>query len=512
MIQKIKTALILSVVVAMFGTVLLVPGYASEPKKGGNLVFMASPLFGLDIHKELTHASVQCLGNIYNSLLTYDAKGNIITDLAKSWEMSSDEKVYTFKLHDNVYFHNGRKLIAADVQYSIYRIMDPKNGSPRMDTLWAIEKIETPDDLTVKFTLKKPFAPFLAYVANPWAAIVAKENVEDGSILKHPVGTGPFKFKEMVSGSYVLMEKNTKYFKPGLPYLDTVKQQMESGVSPVVAALRSKKCDLTNRSGGGIVNNVKRIKNLKTYKAPPLQYASMFFNNTKPPFDNPKVRLAISYAIDRQEVIDAGMMGVGNLTAPVPEGLLGNFAMPVNKLAGYKHNYEKGKALLKEAGFENGLTMKLMTTSDFSDYLTICQIIQDQLKNIGIKVEIVSMEWGAFIGSIFQTEGYDAFFIEIAPLALDPDIYLYRLFHSTGIWNARKFSDPVVDKLLDEGRLVSEPGKRKQIYHDLQTRMADIGAAVWLFRTDLNWTIQPWVKGTVINPMVAKFETTWLDK
>ena len=142
----------------------------------------------------------------------------------------------------------------------------------------------------------------------------------------------------------------------------------------------------------------------------------------------------------------------------------------------------------------------------------MCQIIQDQLKNIGIKVEIVSMEWGAFIGTIFQTEGYDAFLLEIAPVALDPDMYLYRLFHSKGIWNARKFNDSVVDQLLEKGRLVSDPGKRKQIYRDLQSRMADIGAAIWLLRININWATQPWVKGTVFNPMVAKFESTWLDK
>ncbi|MBT3368044.1 MAG: hypothetical protein HN416_12890 [Nitrospina sp.] len=375
-----------------------------------------------------------------------------------------------------------------------------------------IDKIETLGDYKIRFTLKQPFAPFLAYIASPWVAIVAKENAESGDIAKHPIGTGPFMFKKWAAGSSIELVKNPNYFKKGRPFLDGIKINMILEDSPWLAGLRSKKLDLTYHLEGAFLRNLKRIKRLKTEKWPALGYTGMLFNNTQPPFDNPKVRLAISYAIDRQDVIDSGMLGAGTVTSPLPEAL--GHGVPVDKLTGYKHNYEKAKQLLKEAGYPNGLKMRLLTANDIGFYMTISQVIQSQLKNAGIEVEIIGKEWGAFLGTLVQAEGYDAFMLDFGPMALDPDVYVYRLWNSKGFWNIGKFADAEVDKLMEQGRVVSDPAERKKIYARLSKRMADIGAAVWLFRSDLTWIKHSWVKskGDYFHAMGGKFENIWLDR
>jgi peptide/nickel transport system substrate-binding protein len=374
----------------------------------------------------------------------------------------------------------------------------------------TFDKIETPDDETIVFILKQPLTPFLAYLANPYAAIVAKENVEDGSIKTNPIGTGPFMFKEWVSGDHITMVKNPKYYKPGLPYLDEVIYRVVTEDSAWFAALRSKKMDLTYHYEGAFMRNIRKIKGLNQKKWMPLGYGGLFFSFTRPPFDNEKLRLAVSYAIDRQDVLDIGFLGEGSVTAPLPESL--GYPVPLDELTGYKQDYTKAKALMKEAGYADGLTIKLLTAGDFPYYLSVCQVIQDQLKNIGIKVEIITMEWGTFIGQLFSGEGFDAYFIDIAPFPPDPDIYALRMHYSQGMYNVGGFSDPTVDKLIEQGRTAQAQSERQKAYVDLQHRLADTVACIYLFRTQFSWIMQPWVKGDFGNPLTGNFEYIWIDK
>ena len=139
-------------------------------------------------------------------------------------------------------------------------------------------------------------------------------------------------------------------------------------------------------------------------------------------------------------------------------------------------------------------------------------MIQSQLKEIGINVEIVSLEWGAFIGALFGSEGYDAFFLDFQVLPLDPDVYIYRVFHSQGLWNARKFADSQVDELLEKGRIEIDLNKRQKIYKDLQIRLADVAGAIWLYSIQYHYPIQPWVEGLMFPPTIPSYEGAWINK
>jgi peptide/nickel transport system substrate-binding protein len=483
---------------------------AKEPKSGGTLVWrVGAETASLDPHVANTLGSTELLRNIYDPLLRYDENANVVPHIAKSWEISADSLVYTFKLRDDVYFHNGRKLTSADIKYNFERMIDPATASPRASRFNLTEKIETPDDFTVVFTLKEPFAPYLNNFADTNAMIIPKEIVEDGSIKKQAVGTGAFKLKEMVPGDYVLLEKNPKYFIKGKPYLDNLKLKLITENSAIAAAMRSKTLDGTI-VWGAKYKFFEKMKNIDLVDVPAFAWAMMEFNCSKPPFDNAKLRLALTYAIDRQEIIDSAMLGNAKITAPVPEGM-GAFSADWKTLAGYKVDLEKAKALLAEAGYPDGLKFELKTSTAYPPYVPTAQVIQSNLKKIGVEVEIIPLEWGAYIKDITNFDTWAVCFHSFPSYTADPDAYLYRWFHSQGAWNIG-FSDPVVDEQLDLARRLTDIPSRQLVYRRVQKRLAELSPAVYTWRTRRSYAMQPYVKGFKFTPAAIYLDGVWLDK
>jgi peptide/nickel transport system substrate-binding protein len=492
--------------------VLLMAGtsLAKEPKSGGTLVYrVGAETASLDPHLANTLGSTQLLSNIYSTLLRYDENANVIPHIAKSWEISEDGLTYTFQLRDDVYFHNGRKLTSADIKYNFERMIDPATASPRASRFNLADTIETRGDFAVVFKLKEPFAPFLGNFADPNAMLVPKEIVEDESIKKEAVGTGPFKIKEMVPGDYVLLEKNPKYFIKGQPYLDQLKLKLITENSAIAAGMRSKTVDFTV-VWGAMYKFFDKMKNIQMQDVPVFSWAMLHFNCARPPLDNPKVRLALAYAIDRQEIIDSVMLGNAKVTAPVPEGM-GAYSANWKNLAGYQVDLEKAKALLKEAGYEKGLKIELKTSTAYAPYVPTCQVIQSNLKKIGVEVEIIPLEWGAYLAELGSYDTWTACFHSFPSYTADPDAYLYRWFHSKGAWSIG-LSDPATDELLDLGRRLTNVPSRQLVYRRAQARIAEIAPVVYTWRTRVSYTMQPYVHGVKLTPAANYFDGAWLDK
>ena len=506
-----KTVAISLVVLWMcFGLGVPSPASAETPKYGGTLVLrVGGEAQGLDPHVESSYASNQLLEHIYSPLLHYDESTAVVPHLAASWDISPDGLVYTFTLRDDVYFHNGRKMTSADVKFSFERMLDPATGATQLSRINMLEKVEAPDDVTVKFHLKETFAPFLGNLAGPTMVIVPPEIVADGSIKTAPVGTGPFMIKERVPGDYVLLEKNPNYFEKGLPYVDYLKLKLITENSAISAAMRSKTIDVTV-VWGKLFEFFKNIPGIKLNDLPVFSWAMMQFNASTPPFDNAKLRLALSYAIDRQEIIDSVMLGNAKVTAPIPEAMKG-FSADWHTLPGYTVDLEKAKALLAEAGYPDGLTFELKTSTAYPSYVPTCQVIQSNLKKIGVTVEIIPLEWGAYMSDLNSFDTWSACFHSFPSYTADPDAYLYTWFHSQGAWGIG-FSDPVVDALLDLGRQIVDPVSRQIVYRRVQYRLAELAPAIYTWRTRVAFAMQPYVKGTVLTPTALYWYTSWLDK
>jgi peptide/nickel transport system substrate-binding protein len=300
---------------------LALPAAAQTPKRGGTLVVAAdvSPP-GLDPQKSAAAHSWMISEHVYSNLLRRDPQMNIVGDLAESWQVVNDT-TFVFRLRKGVTWHHGRDLVADDVKYSFERMLDEKTASPWRSNWQIIDRIETSDPSTVRFVLKRPFAPFFSYLATPhYSAIVPRDIVEkEGDLQKTASGTGPFMLDRFVPDNTVVLKRNPKYYEPGLPHLDGIEYRIIPDEAARVAALRAGTVHylwsvdpLIDRQVQGASGVVLREPN--GYCA----QHGMAFNQTKPPFTDARVRRAVSVGLNRKEIIASVLRGRGAISTKIP--------------------------------------------------------------------------------------------------------------------------------------------------------------------------------------------------
>ncbi len=495
---------------------------AQSPKRGGTLVVAAdvSPP-GLDPQKSAAAHSWMISEHVYSNLLRRDAQMKIVGDLAESWQIVNDT-TYVFKLRKGVTWHHGRELLAEDVKYSFERMLDEKTASPWRSNWQIIDRIETPDRATVRFALKRPFAPVLSYLATPhYSAIVPRDIVEkNGDLQKTASGTGPFMLDRFAPDNTVVLKRNPNYFESGLPYLDGIEYRIIPDEAARLAALRA-----------GTVHylwSVDPLIDRQLQGAPgvvlrePDGYCAqhgMAFNQTKAPFNDVRVRRAVSAGINRREIINSVLRGRGNITTKIP---------PCDAPYGYSGD-EKGlpyyaqdpalaKRLLTEAGLPNGLDTTLEVSPRFPLTVRTAEVMKEQLAAAGIRVTLKQVEWGAALKNFVRTE-YDG--LSMIPLVWqpDPDAHAYDIFHSGSNINLGKFKDEKVDQLLERGRTTLDRDKRVAIYQDLQRHMADQAYLVFPYASGAIEALRDTVKGYVSIPGTQPgsrsrlfFKQTWLER
>lgn len=288
----------------------------ATPKETQLLVAADQDPVGLDPHKVPAASSARIYSLVYDSLTKMDAEFNLQPNLAKKWEVSPDGKTVTFTLEQGVKFHNGREMTSEDVKFSFERILNPDTGSIAKSYFTSIDKIETPDKYTVVFQLKNPDSALLANTSSSFASIVPQEVAD---LNTEAVGTGPFKLDSMESGQFVLLTKNPNYFKQGIPKVDSIKFVIMKDEAQRMAAIRAGKVDIASVSADSatLLENTPNVS-IKSYQS--LEYSYLGINVAKKPFDDPRVRQAISYAVDRNEIIQTVWKGQAVLTGPVAPG------------------------------------------------------------------------------------------------------------------------------------------------------------------------------------------------
>lgn len=510
--KKIKVVLWLmaSLVLCIEGVQLL----AQEPKKGGILrIGITQQILNLDPHTATAFSSFRVLELIYEGLLTYDDDLNLRPALAESWMVSLDGKVYTFKLREGVKFHDGSVLTAEDVKYSFERILNPNTNSPQRSWLMVIDRIEIVSPFEVKFVLKEPYAPFLELLASTGISIVPKDfeaKVEDPKV--KTLGTGPFKLAEFRS-DFVRLIRNEEYWEEGLPYLDGVIIRQIPDPATLRAAVRTGQVDLIFGFGVDVTaaGAFAGLPGFEVLSVPELSYSLLGIQNEREPFRDVRVRQALSLAIDRQQLIEIVYFGRAAVGGPLPPSVAKWEPLPPSALPNYSPDINRAKQLLREAGYE-GLSFKIMPIPTVPEALQIAQVIQDQLKRIGVIVEIESVDFATFLQR-WRESDFDTF-VSLNGGRPDPDLHLYRHVFSQGSTNVFKFNDPETDRLLQQGRTVSDFEKRKQIYRELQIRLADQVPFLFLAYADIFAIKSSDVKGFVLLPTqsIISVRHTWLDR
>ena len=291
----------------------------------------------------------------YNRLVEWGADGKIEPVLAESWSTSPDGKTWTFKLRRGVKFHHGRELVADDVKFTYDRVMDANIGSGGRGYFLAIDGIEIPDKYTVRIHTKQPSASLLAALAGNWSAIVPRDEYEKrGDLRRTAIGTGPFILQEWVPQSHLKARKNPDYWDKGKPYVDAVEIKIIPDEASIVAQLRTGNIHHALLEDNKNYLLVKDDKRLNAMRSPRLGFDCMMMNLGRKPFDDVRVRQAISLGIDRNEVLRVAASGLGQVTGPLTPAMK-PWALPIEAFKEwYTPNPPRAKKLLAEAGFPNG--------------------------------------------------------------------------------------------------------------------------------------------------------------
>jgi len=424
-------------------------------------------------------ASQEIVGLVFNGLVKYDKDINLVGDLAEGWEISDDGLEITFYLRKGVKWQDGVLFTAKDVLFTYQKLIDPATKTPYSGDFKKVEDFKIIDDYTVKITYSEPFAPALASWGMPiMPAHLLKREEDFKKFSRQPIGTGPYRFVKWETGSQIILEAYDDYWE-GRPYIDRYIYRIIPDQSTLFLELRNRGLDyigLTPLQYQRQTNNDFFKQNFRKYKYPSFGYTYIGWNLNNPKFKDKRVRQAINYAIDKEEIIKGVLLGLGKVcTGPfVPNSWAYN-----PEVKPPRYNPQKAEELLAAAGWNGknkaGFLVKdgqqfeftLLTNQGNEGRRKCAEIIQQRLKEVGIKVNIKIVEWGCLL-DIIDKRRFDAVLLGWG-LSRDPDCY--DIFHSSKTrpkeFNFVSYKNEKVDKLLEQGRRVFSRERRKEIYHEI---------------------------------------------
>ena len=429
--------------------------------------------------------------NVFEGLMGFNQKGEFIPAIADSYSVSDDELTYTFKLKEGIKFHDGQDCTAKDVKYTYEKLAGLSGAEPLNATLSQIlAGVETPDDYTVVLTLSKKDAGFMSKTI----LSIVEDGYEDNGTL--PIGTGPYKFVEYVQGQKLVLEKNENYSTNDsrMPSIDTVEFIIMTDENAKLMALKSGSLDIAGISA----TNVTALgDDFNIVQGPQNMVQVLALNNAAAPLDNVLVRQAICYAIDKDEIIGAVVDGNGTR---VDSFLSPSMAAYYNdQMTVYNTDIDKAKALLTEAGYENGFTMTITVPSNYQVHVDTAQVIKEQLAKAGITVEIQPVEWAQWLEGVYTNREYEATIIGHSG-KLDPQDFLNR-FDSSYDKNYFNFSDPAYDALVAQAASTSDQSVRADFYKQCQQFLVDQAASVFIQDPSVIYAVSKNLEGLQIYPV-----------
>jgi peptide/nickel transport system substrate-binding protein len=509
---------------------------AAGPKRGGTLhVAYGNKISNLDFHTASGYEMMWVAMNIGCGLVNMTPDGQFVGDAAESWEVSKDGKTFTFKLRDGMLFHDGSKVDATAVKFSIDRLMDPKTKSGMRRFFEPVKNVEVVDPLTVRVHLKRPYAFFLHMLAAYRTGLVLyspsatkKYSLKDRKRGKPGavVGCGPFKFVEWVPNDHLVMDRWEKYFKPGLPYLDRVIIRVIKDPVTQMAAFKAGEIDFIASFSPEHVDTIKAqnpdaqiLTGPETTPMVAMMKVTVPCDGKRlsknrcphPVFGDIRVRKAVGcYGMDREEIVKIAFKGKATPWLGMnPPGTLDT--VNVNYMCPY--DPEKAKALLAEAGYgpDKPLTFEILTDTEKAVFNVIATVIKEQMARIGVTANIKLVDKVTWLHTGLKDGPWDMFVEDTLSLpTLDNNAYLSA---SSSIWNWSRHTDAKIDEYYVRYSSEMDPVKRRAIAKEFQEYMAD--KLYWnpVSGSPFYQIAQPWVKGYVFNAeFEVHYDTVWLDK
>jgi peptide/nickel transport system substrate-binding protein len=473
----------------------------------GSVVFAETPAKVLVVGqiaepKSLDPATVTAVNdfrivmNLYDGLVRYkDGALEVEPALAKSWNISSDGLTYTFALRSGVKFHDGSDFTADAVKFDFDRMLDEKspyhNTGPFPLSFFysAVKEVKVIDPLTVEFDLKDPYAPFLSNLAYPTGLIVSPEAIKKfgKDIGRHPSGTGAFIFKEWESNSKVILQRNSAYWG-GPPKLDAVVFRPITDANTRVAEMLSGGIDMMVEVPPDSLGQFKDGARYQIFQQAGPHLWFLILNAKEPPFNDKRMRQAVNYAVNKKAITESILQGTAQVAAgPTPPAFAWAYD---DALQPYSYDPTKAKELIKESGYD-GKELTFYVTeggSGMLDPVPMGTAIQADFAAVGLKVKIETYEWNTFLGKVNPGLEGKANLAEMAWMTNDPDTLPYLALRTAawpdkGGFNSGYYSNPDVDKLLEQARQSTDQAERAKLYKKMQEIVHD--DAPWLFVA--NW-------------------------
>ncbi|MGB9667374.1 MAG: peptide-binding protein [Thermosulfidibacteraceae bacterium] len=468
-------------------------GSIGEPKR-------LLPILAVDV------PSATISGLVFNGLLKYDGNLNVVGDLAESWEIKNGGKTLVFHLKKNVYWQDGKPFTARDVIFTYKKVIDPKVATPYSGEFMLVKRVIAPNDYTVIVEYKKPYAFSLV----SWMMgimpehLLSKEDINTSKYNRYPVGTGPFILERWETGRFIELRANPNYHG-GKPKIDRIIYRIIPDSSTMFMELKAGKLDYMNLSPfqySRQFNNRYLLENFVRYRYPSFSYTYLGLNIRLDIFKDKRVRKALCYAIDREMIVKVVLLGFGS----VSNGIFPPSSLSYNpNVKPFPYDPKKALSLLREAGWKlrNGMLMKdgkpfeftIITNQGNNQRIAVAEIIQYQLKRIGIKVNIRVLEWQALLRMI-EERNFQAVLLGWST-GFDSDPY--DIWHSSktgsGEFNFIGYKNEEVDRLLELGRTIFDPKRKKEIYGKVQELIYEDQPYVFLYVPDNLVAVHKKVKG-----------------
>jgi peptide/nickel transport system substrate-binding protein len=451
---------------------------------------------------------------IYNGLTKYDKNIKVTSDLAESWEVSTDGLQIIFHLRKGIKWHDGVEFTAEDVLFTYRTVIDPNVPTPYSSNYGPVDKVEILDKYTVRVTYKEPYAPAL----ESWGMGIIPKHILDGKDIsseyysRNPIGTGPYKMKEWVTGQKIVLEAFNDYFE-GRPKIDRYIARIIPDTATMFLELKFGGIDymgLTPPQFKLQANTTFFNKYFQKFRYPAFAYMYLGYNLLDPKFSDRRVRQALTYSINKKDLIDGVLLGYGTpCTGPFPpESWAYN---PYVK--DLEYNPKKAMMLFKEAGWKMGkkgllekngepFSFTVLVNQGNNERLKTAQIIQESLKKVGVQMKIRVLEWQAMLHEFIDKKRFEAIIMGWG-LSRDPDAY--DIWHSSktkeGEFNFISYKNDEVDRLLLEGRRNFDIEKRKKIYHRIHEILAEDQPYTFLYVPDALPVLHKRFKGVEKAPL-----------
>lgn len=443
---------------------------------GGTLLYgLDSDVPKLTTPQNQGSASMILNAVLHRGLVQYDATGEVVPALASSWEEEAAQ-TFTFHLRPGLTFHDGSALTSADVKASLEYMADPAHSAKLYTAAAGIASIETPDDVTVVVRLSAPDAAFLSFLADVSGAILPSETL--GQAEPTYVGAGPFQFVSYEQGTSFVVKAFDGYYDADQPKLDGIEFKIITDQTARDNALLSGSVDAVSFVGWNSYNQVKSNSNLVLDSTEgPFMYLEFNTSGTGP-FSDPRVRQAVAYAVDRQAVVDSALAGQGKPLngMPMPEGSAYYDAAYADY---YKQDLDKARALLAEAGYPNGFTATMLSSSQYDFHKNTAISVQNDLAKIGITLEMNLPDWPTRL-QLGAAGDYDIAVYGTSGLTNDPS-FLTQMLTPSGAQNSSYgYDDAKLNDLLAQGRTSTDETARRAVYNEVSQYVLDQAPIVTL--------------------------------